>query len=109
MKGGRIICISIILFSLGTITVLNKLHFSVQDTAGGGASAPVRIFEDKGGALPVGDKINQENIKKPGQWTKAKVRQKTVGVVPVEDVDKFQKPVFSGKHHNLLLYKLDAS
>ncbi|KAK4311893.1 hypothetical protein Pmani_016640 [Petrolisthes manimaculis] len=68
--------------------------FSIFQDNARGASAPVKIFEDKGGSLPVGDRINQENIKKAGQWTKAKVRQKTVGIVPVEDIDKFQKPSF---------------
>ncbi|XP_069178284.1 LOW QUALITY PROTEIN: mitotic checkpoint serine/threonine-protein kinase BUB1 [Procambarus clarkii] len=52
-------------------------------------------IDDKGGVLPIEATINQENVKKPGLWTKNKVQQKAIKVVPVEDLNKYNKPAFS--------------
>lgn len=49
----------------------------------------------KGGDLPIRNTVNKENVKDPTKWTKAKVSQKTSGVVPLEDVSKHQKPAFA--------------
>ncbi|XP_064100488.1 mitotic checkpoint serine/threonine-protein kinase BUB1-like [Macrobrachium nipponense] len=49
----------------------------------------------KGGSLPIRTTVNKENVKDPTKWTKAKVSQKTSGVVPLEDVGKHQRPAFA--------------
>lgn len=48
-----------------------------------------------GGVLPVRTAVNKENVKDAGVWSKAKASQRTTPVVPVEDLNKYQKPAFS--------------
>ncbi|KAG7158762.1 mitotic checkpoint serine/threonine-protein kinase BUB1 beta-like [Homarus americanus] len=70
--------------------------FSIfRDTGSSDDHSRVSAGESRGGSLPVGAAVNQENVKNPGQWTKKKVPQKTCNVVSVDDLGLYQKPAFS--------------
>ncbi|XP_045132225.1 uncharacterized protein LOC123516686 [Portunus trituberculatus] len=73
---------------------INGPAFSIfKDTSTQGV--PSNIPSDDKSTLSLGAPTNQENVRKPNQWSKSKVKQKAVNVVPVEDVDKYHKPEFS--------------
>ncbi|KAK7081360.1 Budding uninhibited by benzimidazoles 1 beta b, partial [Halocaridina rubra] len=71
--------------------------FSIyQDSSAcGGTSGKGSGVDVKRGSLPVGNSLHKENVKEAGPWTKAKASQKSTGVVPVDDVDMYQKPMFT--------------
>ncbi|XP_042868187.1 uncharacterized protein LOC122250695 isoform X3 [Penaeus japonicus] len=61
----------------------------------GGSQSAASQREASGTALPVRTAVNKENVKDPGVWSKAKAAQRTTPVVPVEDLNRYQKPAFS--------------
>lgn len=67
--------------------------FQIFQDSGGRSVASQR--DASGGVLPVRTAVNKENVKDPGVWSKAKASQRTTPVVPVEDLNKYQKPAFS--------------
>ncbi|XP_063883652.1 uncharacterized protein LOC135112755 [Scylla paramamosain] len=72
----------------------NGPAFSIfKDTSTQGVTSD--LPSDDQSTLGLGASANRENIRKPNQWSKSKVKQKAVNVVPVEDVDKYHKPEFS--------------
>ncbi|XP_064623376.1 uncharacterized protein LOC135485367 [Lineus longissimus] len=56
------------------------------------ASLPPQTAEYK--SIPQKAKMKAENEQKPGKWSSAKVKQKTVGTVPISEVSQHNQPAF---------------
>ncbi|XP_076055680.1 uncharacterized protein LOC143033920 [Oratosquilla oratoria] len=78
-------------FQVSDASEKNAPSFQIYSDENG---TPLSSCNVKSGSVPIGPRTNRENEKQAGKWAKQKLSQRTTGVVPVTDVDKYNRPAF---------------